>query len=74
MHDLDQLATAYAKSWSVNGGLQSDELQFTAAWLYDSADFKDLPAVALADWVAFGPLDAVLARIGAAEGMDAVSR
>jgi len=72
--DLEELARAYAKSWSVNGGLQKNELQFTSDWMYDTEDFKDLPEVALADWVAFGPLDAVLARIGTAEGMDALSR
>lgn len=72
--DLEELAMAYAKSWSVNGGLQADELQFTSDWLYGGEDFKGLPAVPLADWAAFGPLDAVLARVGAAEGMDALSR
>lgn len=72
--DLEELAKAYAKSWSVNGGLQKDELQFTSDWLYGGEDFKDLPVVPLANWADFGPLDAVLARIGAAEGMDALSR
>lgn len=72
--DLEELAKAYAKSWSVNGGLQKDELQFTSDWLYGGEDFKDLPVVPLANWADFGPLDVVLARIGAAEGMDALSR
>ncbi len=72
--DLEELAKAYTKSWSVNGGLQKDELQFTSDWLYGGEDFKDLPVVPLANWADFGPLDVVLARIGAAEGMDALSR
>lgn len=73
--DLKFLAAAYANSWSVNGGLQRDELQFTQDWLYDGEDFADLPEVPLADWVDFGPVDAVLLRIGTAQlGMDETSR
>ena len=72
--DLESLAKAYAQSWSVNGGLQRDELQITSDWLYQGDDFKDLRVAELAEWADFGPLDAVLARVGTAEGMDKPSR
>ena len=73
--DLADLSQAYAESWSVNGGLQRAELGFTQDWLYQGPDFAGLPRVTLGDWVDFGPLDAVLQRIGPAEtGMDAISR
>ena len=71
---LNTLGEAFLTSWSVNGGLQADELNHTQNWLYDSEEFKDLPKVTLADWADFGPMDRVLEKIGAAEGADAVSR
>lgn len=71
---LAQLADAYAGSWSVNGGLQKDELEFTQDWIYRGPDFQGVASVTLADWVDFGPMDAVLADLGTAEGMDPVSR
>ncbi|MFC7704136.1 ABC transporter substrate-binding protein [Plastorhodobacter daqingensis] len=74
--DLDQLATLYAQSWSVNGGLQRDELEYTASWVAQSEDFQGLDLPSLEAWVDFGPLDAVLARIGVDDsaGMDSLSR
>lgn len=72
--DLEALGTAFAKSWSVNGGLEKSELEYTADWIYQGEDFKSLPKATLDQWVDFEPLDAVLAKIGQGEGMDAVSR
>jgi NitT/TauT family transport system substrate-binding protein len=71
---LQDLAQSYAKSWNVNGGLQKDELAYTAEWLYQGSDFKDLARIPLDGWVEFAPMDAVLARLGPAAGMDPVSR
>lgn len=72
---LDTLGQAFLTSWSVNGGLQKDELTYSQDWLYQSEDFKTLPKVTLQDWVDFGPADKVLAKIGAADGdVDPVSR
>jgi NitT/TauT family transport system substrate-binding protein len=72
--DLETLGTAFAGSWSVNGGLEKSELEYTADWIYQGEDFKDMPKVTLDQWVDFAPLDAVLAKIGRDAGMDAVSR
>lgn len=71
---LDVLGKAFLTSWSVNGGLQKDELTYTQDWLYQGEDFKDLPKVTIEDWTDFGPADKVLAKIGAVEGADKVSR
>jgi NitT/TauT family transport system substrate-binding protein len=72
--DLETLGTAFAGSWSTNGGLEKSELEYTADWIYQGEDFKALPKVPLDQWVDFAPLDAVLAKIGQDTGMDAVSR
>lgn len=72
--DLENMAAAYAKSWSVNGGLQRSELEYTTDWMWQGEDFSGLPKIGLEAWVDFAPLDAVLARIGTADGMDPVSR
>ncbi|AGT11213.1 ABC transporter substrate-binding protein [Paracoccus aminophilus] len=71
---LDTLGAAFQTSWSVNGGIQKDELAYTQDWLYQSDEFKGLAKVELTDWVDFGPADKVLAKIGAVEGADKVSR
>lgn len=62
--DLEKLAEAFKGQWSVNGGLNRKELEFTVDWTYQSPDFKDLKKPAIADWVDFGPLDAALKAIG----------
>lgn len=71
---LATLGEAFLSSWSVNGGLQQDELKYTQDWLYQSEDFKGLPAVEVSAWADFGPADKVLAKIGTVEGADKVSR
>lgn len=71
---LATLGEAFLSSWSVNGGLQLDELKYTQDWLYQSEDFKGVPAVEVSAWADFGPADKVLAKIGTVEGTDKVSR
>lgn len=71
---LATLGEAFLTSWSVNGGLQKDELTYTQEWLYQDGEFASLPAIALESWVDFGPADKVLAKIGAVETGDRVSR
>lgn len=72
--DLQALADAYKASWSVNGGLQREELEFTSQWYYESEDFANVPELAIDDWADFSVMDAILEKIGEADGMDAVSR
>src|SRR5690606_8241722 len=72
--DLEALADAYKASWSVNGGLQRNELEFTSQWYYGSEDFADVPELAIDDWADFSVMDTILEKIGQADGMDPVSR
>src|SRR5690606_28121724 len=51
--DLETLAEAYAGSWSVNGGLQRGELEYTSDWYYESPDFSAVPEIRIDDWVDF---------------------
>lgn len=72
--DLQKLGAAFAGSWSVNGGLQREELEFSADWLYASEDFKGVTPAPLEAWTEFGPVEAVLARIGTMDGSDTLTR
>lgn len=71
--DLLALDDGFAGSWSVNGGMNRRELQYTQDWLYSTEDFDALPAIDLDHWVDFGPLDSVLAELGIVDG-DPVGR
>lgn len=70
---LRELAATFAGSWSVNGGMNGADLQYTQDWLYSTEDFAAVAPVTLEQWVDFGPLDAVLAGIGTVAG-DATGR
>jgi len=70
---LKTLATTFAGSWSVNGGMNKTELQYTQDWLYSTEDFASVTPVTIEQWVDFGPVDAVLADVGTVDG-DAVAR
>ncbi|HET9068146.1 MAG TPA: ABC transporter substrate-binding protein, partial [Amaricoccus sp.] len=72
--DLEELARTFADAWSVNGGLNRGEIDYTVDWLYESPDFVDLRRPELAEWVDFAPLDAVLADIGTVPGADQPAR
>jgi NitT/TauT family transport system substrate-binding protein len=67
---LETLATAFAGSWSINGGLNRAELELTQAWMYEGPDFADLPRIALADWVDLGPITRYLDASGIATPYD----
>lgn len=71
---LEVLAEAFKGSWSINGGMSLPELQYTQDWLYEGEDFKGAEVVPISAWVDFGPVDAVLADIGTAPGMDEPAR
>ena len=72
--DLELLARSFAASWSVNGGLNRGEIDYTVDWLYESPDFAGLRRPDLAEWVDFSVLDAVLAEVGTAPGADRPAR
>lgn len=73
--DLQTLALAYRKSWSVNGGLNLDDLRFTTDTLYrTSPDFKDLPHVEPSQWIDESFVDGVLRTIGNNPNVDVRGR
>lgn len=71
---LESLGASFAKSWSVNGGLNKDELDYTVTSLYEGEDFANVRKVGLAEWADFSILDAVLADLGPETTMDNVTR
>ncbi|WP_417247887.1 ABC transporter substrate-binding protein [Celeribacter sp.] len=71
---LEDLAQAYITSWSVNGGLQASEMEYTTNWLFEGSDFEGATAPALEDWISFAPMDKVLDALGEDARMDTVSR
>ena len=72
--DMQMLAKSFDGSWSINGGIGRQELQYTQDWLYQTEDFKDLAPVALGDWVDFSVADDVLAELDTAPGADQPTR
>ncbi|MCE6961591.1 ABC transporter substrate-binding protein [Cereibacter sphaeroides] len=66
--DLETLAEAYRQSWSVDGGLDREELKVTTEWMYGTEDFQGLRPVSLEEWTDFGPLETVLQKLGPAAG------
>lgn len=66
--DLETLARSYRNSWSVDGGITAKELEGTSEWMYGTEDFKGLRPVSLSEWTDFGPLQAVLQKLGPAQG------
>ena len=71
---LDQLAAAYRDNWSVNGGINLDEVAYTTEASYASDDFNGLPPVEPTAWVDTTAIDAVLKEVGVAPGLDAPGR
>lgn len=72
--DLEQLAQAYAESWSVNGGLSANELGATADWNFSNTDLSELDPVTLDKWVDFSVADDVLKDLGPVAGQDLADR
>lgn len=71
---LEALGTSFAKSWSVNGGLNREELDYTVTSLYEGEDFASTRKVELTEWADFSLLDKVLAEQGPLAGQDQVTR
>jgi NitT/TauT family transport system substrate-binding protein len=72
--EMQMLAKSFDGGWSINGGINREELQYTQDWIYQTEDFKDLTPVALDDWVDFSVIDEVLTDLGTAPGVDQPSR
>jgi NitT/TauT family transport system substrate-binding protein len=71
---LEELARSFAGGWSVNGGMNREELTFTQEWLWQTEDFAGLPQVPLETWVNFDLVDAILDDLGPVAGADAPGR
>jgi NitT/TauT family transport system substrate-binding protein len=73
--DLEVLAADYRKSWSVNGGLNLDDLRFTTDTLYrTSPDFKDLPRIEPGQWIDTSFVDEALKGLGNNPNIDVRGR
>jgi NitT/TauT family transport system substrate-binding protein len=72
--DLAMLAEAFAGAWSIDGGITRAELEEAQAWLHEGQDFAGIVPAPLEAWADFGPLEAVLARIGPAGAADVPTR
>jgi NitT/TauT family transport system substrate-binding protein len=62
--DLEALAEAFKYSWSVNGGLNKDELTTTEEADYQGPDYKDLRKVGIDEWVDLSVIQSVLKSVG----------
>ncbi|MTH65607.1 ABC transporter substrate-binding protein [Paracoccus shanxieyensis] len=71
---LQQLAGYYAQNWTVNGGVQKDEMLFAQTWYGRGLEQNSAYLVDPAKWLDLRPMDRVLARIGTDAGGDKVSR
>lgn len=67
---LEQLAENFAGSWSVNGGMNRQELDYSVTSLYEGEDFAGLEPVPFESWADLSIVDAVLAEIGTAPDLD----
>lgn len=72
--DMQMLAQSFEGSWSINGGMSRQELQFTQDELYLTEDFQNVGTVALDDWVDFTVTDDMLTALGIAAGTDQPTR
>lgn len=68
--NLAFLGESFVGSWSVNGGLNSEELQGTVEWTYESPDFQDLRPVPLEEWVDYSFIETTLESEGVAPDYD----
>jgi NitT/TauT family transport system substrate-binding protein len=72
--DLETLAEAYRKSWSVNGGLNLKEVKFTTDTSYESPDFKDARHVEPGEWIDTSFIDLALKDVGTDRALDETGR
>ena len=68
------LAKSFTGNWSVNGGINKIELEFTQDWVLRTDDFKNAPPITLSEWIDFSVVDEVLAEIGISPGSDHPAR
>ncbi len=74
VENLTALADAFVGAWSVNGGMNADEINFSVVEIFGGEDFAGLTAPALSDWVDFSVIDGILADLGVDAATDAPVR
>lgn len=72
--EMLSLAESFDGSWSVNGGISRQELEYTQDWIFRTEDFADLDPVPLDAWVDFSVIDDVLSGLGTAPDADQPTR
>jgi len=68
--DLSELWDQFKSTWAVNGQLNLDTFQKTSDYLYATDDFKEIPRIAVADWIDTRFMDAALGEVGVYPGID----
>ncbi len=71
---LEELASAYSKNWSTNGGINLADVAYTTGRAYETADFDGLERIDPSSWIDTGHIDAVLTELGVDGGMDDLGR
>lgn len=72
--ELKRLARSLQGYWSLNGGLNRNDLAFTSDWLYRTPGFAGLPRVPIEAWIDFSVTDAALATLGIDDRSDPPAR
>jgi NitT/TauT family transport system substrate-binding protein len=68
--ELAELAQAFARRWSVNGGLHPVQVGYSIEQLYRDPELREVRRVGVGEIVDLGPIATVLSRIGIHPGMD----
>lgn len=69
--DLLALDADFAGSWSVNGGMNAEELAYSADWLGSTEDFAGIQVPELDKWADLSLIDEIRAELGIDSRMDA---
>jgi NitT/TauT family transport system substrate-binding protein len=70
LNDMNTLSESFVGTWSVNGGMNRNELQYTQDIIMQSEDFPKGKPISLEDWVDFSPIDEALDSLDIITGAD----
>jgi len=62
--DLESLAATYRRAWSVNGGLNVRNIEFTTDTVYRDSDFAGVRRIASSEWIDTNFINTALRRLG----------
>ena len=72
--DLEELWPQFKQAWAANGLFNLDQYQKTSDFLYQTDDFKGVPAIPLNAWTDTQFVDSVLRDIGVDSKLDPPGR